>query len=262
MKAFSLIPLPVLALWLLVATWQAASWAAPSPETASPPSSGANAALYYYQAFELMPPTLKSRTISGALQSGTHYPLNKAVQAYVRASRNSLRLARFAAGMPYCNWGHDVSRWGPFTQLPELTKAIDFERNLIPLAVRLAWSQGHWNTATKDFSNSLVLAHRLGQGDGSIGLIIEYQTEIKLAELVGIHLMALPPAAISSLQAAFTRLQAPTSAAKMLAGDAQAHLLWLRRAVRTNHLKHLWWGVCWWNKLLPRLSDGGEYACA
>ncbi len=196
----------------------------------------ANAALYYYQAFELMP-SIKGRGIHDPYPN--NYPLNKIALRYLHAARNSLKLLHRAGEMPYCDWGHDLARQGWNTPLPELGKG-QMLGEIALLDARFQWSAKHWNKAAQVIRDVLILAHRLGREGTLIGVLVEYNINYMIVKVVSEKLFSLPPPALEYLQKVLDQAAPPTPLAWAMVREDHYWPIWLRRLVRKNRLQSLW----------------------
>ena len=196
----------------------------------------ANAALYYYQAFELMP-SIKGRGMHNPFPNT--YPLNKIGLRYLHAARKSLKLLHRAGEMPYCDWGHDFARGGWTTVLPELSKSQMLVRIAL-LAARFEWSRKHWNKAAQIIRDVLILSHRVGREGTIIGVLVEYDIDWTVVNTVTENLFSLPPPALNGLRKVLDQAAPPTPLAWAMVRQNHYCLIWLRRLVRKNRLRSLW----------------------
>ena len=196
----------------------------------------ANAALYYYQAFELMP-SIKGRGMHNPRPNT--YPLNKIGLRYLHAARKSLKLLHRAGEMPYCDWGHDLARGGWTPVLPELSKSQMLVRIAL-LAARFEWSRKHWNKAAQIIRDVFILSHRVGREGTIIGVLVEYDIDQTVVKTVTENLFSLPPPALNGLRKILDQAAPPTPLAWAMVGQNHYWSIWLRRIVRKNRLRSLW----------------------
>ena len=224
-----------------------------APRPAAPQNPAANAALYYYQAFELMPSRKFMR--HGVLLITSESPLHKTEIQYLKSAKWLLRLLHRGSEMPYCNWGQDITRWGLLAPLPELAKANRL-KEIALLDVRFQWSEKHWNRAAQVFGDVFILAHHVGREKTVIGALVEYSIEAAAVNIIAENLFSMPPAALEAVRKVLDRTPPPTTMAWAQEAQSQIELAWLRNRVRENRLGSLWLAVRSINETLPRQVNG------
>ncbi len=228
------------------------------PQPAALQNQAANAALYYYQAFELMPSRKFMR--HGHLVVTSESPLHKTEIQYLKSAEWSLRLLHRGSEMPYCNWGQDITRWGLLSPLPELAKANSL-KEIALLDVRFQWSEKHWNRGAQALGDVLNLAQRVGRNKTVIGALVEYSIEASAIKIVAENLFSLPPAALEAVQKVLNRTPPPTTMAWALESESRGNLAWLRSHEQKKPLGSLWLAVRSMNDKLPRPA-GSKWSTA
>ena len=195
-----------------------ASAAPPPPTPGAAPATivsrkpAADAALYYYRAF-LVAPSTKGRQLHN--DSPQTYPLNGNGLRYLHAAKGALKLQRFGARMPYCNWGCHLRHSWPMA-MPELFKAQLLVKIAL-LDVRYQWSQRNYGAAARDIQDSFILAHRIGRGGAPIGPLVESNIDFEIENVVAENLYSLPPQALANLRRVLDQAAPPTAGAWELA---------------------------------------------
>ncbi len=223
---------------ILASCGWATARAAPPPVTPHP---GANAALYYYRAFALLP-KIPVRTINGAIPRISDYPLDKTTLRQLHAAKWSLRLLCLGCRMPVCNWG-DKSIYGQFTFVPPVW-VLGQARVLGEIAMlqaRLDWGKKRWKRSNRLVAASFILAHHVGQGHMVLGIFTQgVMNDIYLSTLAK-HIAVLPKKELRALQRLLANLPPLTPLATALQPGAPDPLRVIMRQLLKRHIEASIW---------------------
>ncbi len=202
---------------------------------------GANAALYYYQAFQAMP-RIPVRTINGAFPRVSDYPLDKTTLRQLQAAKWSLRLLRLGSKMPACNWGVKPI-FGQFNFVPPL-KVLGPARVLGEIALleaRRDWGKKHWKIANSLVAAAFVMAHDVGEGHMPLGIFTEdVMNDIYIGTLAR-NSALLPKAELRALQPLVDNLPPLTPMTAALQPGSPEPLRIVMRQLLKRHLEASIW---------------------
>ncbi len=225
-----------------VAILASSGWA--TARAASPPvvpRPGANAALYYYQALEMLP-RIPVRTINGSIPRISDYPLDNTTLRQLQAAKWSLRLLRLGSRVPVCNWG-DKPIYGQFTFVPPLF-VLGQARGLGEIALlqaRRDWGQKRWKRANRLVAVAFGLAHDVGQGHMLLGIFTEgVMNDIYIGTLAK-NIALLPKAELRALQPLLDNLPPLTPmAAALWPGGPEPLRVVMRQLLKSHRETSIW----------------------
>jgi len=205
----------------IAATLAAASvgLAQTAPPTADPVA--ANAALFYWRAFSLLPNLDKKqeKLLEKAVEAE---PVEEALGEVVKLSEPSLRELHRGARQPRCVWATPIED-GVSTLLPHAGKT----RQL----ARIALARAHWNFSrgkpaegVDDLIAAMTLARHIGADPILITLLVDYAVETMADNLAAADMNRMGPAETKQFAEKFDRLPPATTVSQAVLGERDIFL--------------------------------------
>jgi hypothetical protein len=172
------------------------------------PNLGANAALLYWQAFDLLPSDDASLKI---LDNWDTVPLDSKVDDLLATKRSPLNYLHNGAQIPDCDWGLDFSQ-GPTLLLPFL----NHDRTLMALAflsARIDFQDGDFTPGVDKICDVLAMARHVGANGILVCHLVQCGIEREAIDLLAAHLKELDPPAIVELSSRLAQLPVGASLA-------------------------------------------------
>ncbi len=198
--------------------------AAPAQNPAAKASLTANAALQYYQGFQLLAALGKDQT--KIIKAWDRVPLDDAALQVIQGGDQTLTYLHRGARLPGCEWGLDRHD-GPFLLLPYLEPALTTAR-LAGLRARVRFDRAMRAEGVDDLLAALALARHVGADAIPICLLVEYRMEKDAIEALAGQLPKLDAATLKSLAARLEKLP-PAGTMRQAMGAAEKKYLvgWL-----------------------------------
>jgi len=189
-----------------------------------------NAALAYWQAFAVLPPT--DKTHDEILRDVVKAKLDERAKSLIKKSDGALSCLRRATAMPECDWGLELSA-GPHMVMPHLSKARQMAR-FACLHARLSFQSGQADAALETLGDMLVLARRLGEDQILIGLLVQYAIEQMVIDVLTQKLADLEAAHLDALAKRLDGLPEGGSLRAAFELEQEIYVGWARRVVRES----------------------------
>ena len=189
-----------------------------------------NAALAYWQAFAMLPPTDKVQ--DEILGDVVKAELGEHAKSLVQQSDGSFRCLRRATAMPECDWGLDLPA-GPHMVMPHLSKARQMAR-FACLGARQSFQSGQADAALETLGDMLVLARRLGEDQILIGLLVQYAIEQMVIDVLVQELPDLEATHLDALAERLDGLPKGGSVRAAMETEQKVFVGWARRVVRES----------------------------
>ena len=187
-----------------------------------------NAALAYWQAFAMLPPTDKDQ--DKVLSSALTAPLDKHASALIKQSQGSMKALRRATAMSHCDWGLDFSA-GPHVVMPHLSKARQMAR-FAALHARKQFADGNADTALDVVGDIFVMSRHAGGDDVLISVLVQYAVESVGFGLVAPNLPNLDRDQIDSLSRQLDALPDGGSLLGALKLEQKIYVGWARQVIQ------------------------------
>ena len=232
----------------------------PGPAAAQAPSAGpdlgANAALKYWQALQLLPPLDKNQ--EKILENWSKVPLDAASRELVGKGQMSLEYLRRGARLPRCDWGLEYGD-GVRLVLPHMTMATTLSR-LAALSARHEFAQGRWKAGADDVAALLGLARHVETDRLFIPYLVGCRIESIAIETAAPYLPQLKETLPSALSAVLDASPPGPTLAEIVLMEKQVAPSWLARELRAAeaHEKGSWHAV--WKGVFEAPNEKGPDA--
>jgi hypothetical protein len=193
---------------------------------------GANAALEYWRAFATMPKFTDAEQNKLTAEYLT-VPLDKATREIVGKSEYSLRLMHMGAALPRCAWGIKWEEEGVDALLPQMM-AARMLTTLACLRARIRFEEGKNGDAVADVIAASTLGRQVSLDGSLIGVLVGYNIEARIGELIALQLPRLDPATIQNLRKRLNALPAGARPSVALRLCEEKTLGWFIRRVKAT----------------------------
>ena len=189
-----------------------------------------NAALAYWQAFALLPPTDKDQ--DEILRDVVKAEIDETALRLIKQSDGAIQCLRRASTMPRCEWGLDLSA-GPHMVMPHLSKARQMAR-FACLHARHSFQSEQPDAALETLGNTLLMARCLGEDQILISLLVQYAIEHMVIDVLAQKLTDLDAAHLDALTERLDGLPKGGSLRAAFEFEQRIYVGWARRAVRES----------------------------
>ena len=228
----------------------AADSAATPPATRTTP----NAALFYWQAFAVMPTlTDDERKAFEAAVKDPRSKVTPELEPVVSRFKSSLKEMHRGTKVADCDWQLDYSE-GPHLMLPHLQKARELARAAI-LRARLRFATGEVDAAIDDVMATLIMGRHCGRDPIAIGVLVNIAIEKVAIDVLAEHLPLLSPKQMDLVTSGLSKAPAMASIAECMKMEGETFCDWIEKTMNAEDqkLKDPMAGI----KLLNALYEAG-----
>jgi hypothetical protein len=223
------------------------------PQTAGAADPATNAALKYYQGFELL--TRLDKEQQKLLEQWDTIPLDGAAVKLLDDGRHTLLYLQRGAKLAHCNWGLDYED-GPTLLISHLQPARNTAR-LAALRMRYRFEQGDPQGALEDFVATLVLSRHVASDPILISILVQYAIEATAIEALAGHLPKLGTPALQTLAARLETLPpASTVAQAVRLIEKEQMLNWMVRKIKESEKQ----GQDAWREVIKQIAASEKEA--
>jgi hypothetical protein len=185
-----------------------------------------NAALKYYQAFDLLP---RSTPATAGLWNAdwNTCPINPDFIKLIEESGNALKLLHRGAKIAPCDWGFDYED-GPGLVLPNVQRSRELTR-FACLRARYRFENGLHNDGVDDILATLALAHHVGHKAPLISLLVNIALEAVAFDTAARQLPSIDAKALNRLVAGLDKLPPGGTFRDAMLADKELGLVWFKK---------------------------------
>ena len=193
----------------------------------TPPNLGANAALQYWPAFELLPQNEGEPEI---IQHWEHAPLDEAAAKIIQDGRQSLVFLHAGAKISQCDWGLDFTQ-GVDLLLPHLNKSRMLT-NLACLRTRYEFQQHQLAAAVDDACDVFICARHVARDPILISMLVQFGMERSAIDALAANLNQLDAASMKHLSERLDQLPPSGTLADAIKAESDLSVNWAIQRVK------------------------------
>jgi hypothetical protein len=218
----------------LVCALSTLTWSLDRTASAETDGRAPNAALHYWRGFAAMPSIDAQSEDSKLVASWDSAPIDSRVEQLLARCRPSLDLLVRSTSIRECDWGLTIIEDGPSLLVPHLPEARNASA-LLCLRARSELAAGNTAAAMDDLIGTLILSRHLAAGDSTIiSALVSHSIETRAVETLAKRLSRFDVVALRDLSRRLGQLPARAALDKLLKGEEEALVDWLRRKIRAG----------------------------
>jgi hypothetical protein len=190
-----------------------------------------NAALKYYQAFDLLPKSTPA-TVRLWNDDWNTCPINPEFVKLIEDSGNALKLLHRGARIMPCDWGFDYED-GPGLVMTNVQKSRELTR-FACLRARHRFETSQYNDGVDDILATLALAHHVGHKAPLISLLVNIALEAVAFDTAARQLPGIDAKALDRLVAGLDKLPPGGTFRDAMLADRELGLVWFKKQCEEN----------------------------